>query len=39
MKWKGVDCIYLAQDGDLVAWYFENDNEISGSIKGGEFLD
>jgi hypothetical protein len=38
--WGGVDCIHLAQDPDQW-WALVNKvmNELSGSIKGGEFLD
>jgi hypothetical protein len=34
----GMDWIELAQDKDKVASTFECGNEISGSIKCGEFL-
>jgi hypothetical protein len=36
--WEVVDWIYLSEDRDQ--WRFcEHDNEPSGSIKGGEFLE
>jgi hypothetical protein len=36
--WEGVDCIYLAQDGNQFRSR-EHGNEPLGSIKCGEFLD
>jgi hypothetical protein len=35
---EGMDWIYLAQDGQLVGTC-DCSNELSGSIKCGEFLD
>jgi hypothetical protein len=37
--WEGVDWMHLAYDKGTVASCFEHDNEPSGSIKGGGFLD
>jgi hypothetical protein len=34
-----MDWIQLAQDRDPVAGSCEHSNELSGSIKGGEFLE
>jgi hypothetical protein len=37
--WKDVDWMNLAQDRDQWGGPCEHDNESSGFIKGGEFLD
>jgi hypothetical protein len=37
--WKGVEWIHLAEDRDQWWAFCERGNELSGSIKGGEFLD
>ena len=38
--WDGdVDWLDLAQDRDKVTEFFENGNESSVTIKGGEFID
>jgi hypothetical protein len=37
--WEGVDWMHLAQDRGPVAVGWQHDNECSGSIKCGEFLD
>jgi hypothetical protein len=39
IRWEGVDRINLALNRDQEAGCFEHGNEISRSIKGGEFLD
>jgi hypothetical protein len=37
--WKCVNWMHLAQDRNQWRAIYENDNEPSGSIKGGTFLD
>jgi hypothetical protein len=37
--WEGVDWIYLVQDRDQWRVLVNNVMELSGSIKGREFLD
>jgi len=39
IRWEGVDWMHLAQDRDQAVGPCEHDNEPSGSIKSGEFLD
>jgi len=36
--WEVVDWIHLAQVGDQL-WALVNSNELSDSIKGGEYLE
>jgi len=38
-RWEGVGWMHLAQDRDQWRAVGEHCNEISGSIKGAEFLD
>jgi hypothetical protein len=39
MGWEGVGWILLARDRDQWRSSYEPGNEVSYSIKGGEFLD
>jgi hypothetical protein len=41
ISWEGVDWMHVAKDGDQYRAVVngESGNEISGTIKGGEFLD
>lgn len=34
-----MDCIRLSQDRDGRRGFFEHGDELSGSMKGGEFID
>jgi hypothetical protein len=38
ITWEGVDWMHLAQDRDQWGGSCEHGRELSGSIKGGEFL-